>query len=172
MAKDAGEKPVVARVIGGLALLVVGTALGVVVIVGAVTGARAAFTALPVHPFDGPAVVAQLDKEATLGLWAARDSQMTCTVRDGAGAVVPVRWGSDSSQAVGDDALLGTFQATEAGWYTVTCQGNGAGFRVNPPLAPGGMVNGAIGGTGLILLSVIGGAALAWWGIRPGRVDS
>ena len=149
-------KPGIAGIIIGAALMVIGFAAGLGLILSAAVSSSMPVLNAPTNPSDSTVKV-QLTAGDTEGLWASGFPSLTVTIQDPSGNqldCVP----SSMATNVNNFFLLCTFAAPVSGEYTVYV--SGGDFKVAPPMKVAGLAGGIIGGVMLMIFLPLGGLAL------------
>jgi|GEM_PF-4717180 len=138
-------------------LAVVGTLIGVaIIVVGAVYSATS-FTQPMTASTNGQPVTTKLASGLEQGIWVERGMLATCSVIDPTGASVPQTSHAPGATVVDNYSLAWSFTTPTDGTYTIACQSPSGMtvLRIAPPVKAGLMAASIIVGVLLILASWI-----------------
>jgi hypothetical protein len=144
-----------------IALMVIGPALGVTLIVTWVSGATSAVAQAPSHPSGETAAEIALTAGTPTGVWVIGEADPQCRVADPTLHQVEVRPVAAGVENVSNSHLRATFTPASDGTYTVTCDGDTAfEFKVTSTIHVGALIVGIVVGAVAIAGFMLAGVAL------------
>jgi len=153
------KKPGIVGIIVGIALIVVGVAAGVIVIVTTALDSAVGVMGAETFSSDAPPAEVSLEAGSDMGIWLDQMSVGNCGVLDPSMAEVPLTKSGFVSQTMNDFRLVATFTPPVDGVYTVMCESYSSSvlFKVAPTIATAGLAAGIVVGVLLIVLLPIAG---------------
>lgn len=156
MGQPAKKKPGVAGIVIGIVLMVLGPAIGAVVIVMSTVSSVSGVTGAQSYPSSEPVQVSVTGSDQ-MGIWISPFVNTVCDVQDPAGRPMELEF-SLLDQHVNDYYLFAAFTPTTSGVYTITCDDTQTyQVKVAPVLQAEGFVGGIVAGVLVIALVFLGG---------------
>jgi hypothetical protein len=144
-----------------IALMVLGPALGITLIVTWVSGATASVTQATSHPAGETAAEVDLTAGTPTGVWILGDADPECRVADPTLHQVELHPVAPGVEKVANSQLRATFIPASDGTYTVTCGGAAAfEFKVTSTMHVGALIVGIVVGAVAIAGFMLAGVAL------------
>jgi len=152
------KKPSIAGIIIGIALVVVGPIIGIILIAGAAVSSVSDLNSSAVLEADGSLYGVNVTAGTVTGLWTDHTASGNCEVIDTSGNDVALS-SPTGSQTIGNYELIAVFTPATTGQYGVTCTG-GFEYKVAGIIQAGKLAGGIVIGVLVIIVTFIAGVVL------------